>query len=83
MSTKQVSFPVAAIARVLGVSTAGYYAWCDRPPSTHARADTMLLTRVRTIHTTWRQLYGSPRVHAQLGADGDRPSRKRKMTKAA
>jgi putative transposase len=77
MSTNQASFPVATMARVLGVSTAGFYAWRDRPPSPHAQADTALLTRVRTIHTTSRQLYGAPRVHAQLQADGERHGRKR------
>jgi putative transposase len=77
MSTNQALFPVTAMARVLGVSTAGYYAWRDRPPSPHAQADTALLTRVRTIHATSRHLYGAPRVHAQLRADGQRHGRKR------
>ena len=77
MSTNQASFPVAGMARVLGVSTAGYYAWRERPPSAHAQADSELLTRVRTIHTTSRHLYGAPRVHAQLRADGRRHGRKR------
>jgi putative transposase len=77
MSTNQASFPIAAMARVLGVSTAGYYAWRDRPPSAHRQADTALLTRVRTIHATSRHLYGAPRVHAQLRTDGARHGRKR------
>lgn len=77
MSTNQAWFPIAAMARVLGVSTAGYYAWRDRPPSTHAQADAALLTRVRTIHATSRRLYGAPRVHAQLRTDGGRHGRKR------
>ena len=77
MSTNQALFPVAAMARVLGVSTAGYYAWRGRPPSAHARADAALLTRVRTVHATSRRLYGAPRVHAQLRADGEMHSRKR------
>ena len=77
MSTNQALFPVTTMARVLGVSTAGYYAWRDRPPSTHARADDALLTRVRTIHASSRQLYGAPRIHAQLRADGEMHGRKR------
>ena len=77
MSTNQASFSVVVMARVLGVSTAGYYAWRERPPSAHAQADTALLTRVRTVHATSRQLYGAPRVHAQLRADGERHGRKR------
>ncbi len=74
MSTNQALFPVASMARVLGVSTAGYYAWRNRPPSVHARADADLLKRVRTVHA---MSYGAPRVHAQLRAEGDRHGRKR------
>ena len=36
MSANQAYFPIAAMARVLGVSKAGYYAWLQRPPSAHA-----------------------------------------------
>jgi putative transposase len=77
MSTKQAVLPIASMARVLGVSTAGYYAWRDRPPSAHAQADAALLKRVRTVHASSRQVYGAPRVHAQLRADGARHGRKR------
>ena len=51
MSANQACFPVATMARVLGVSKAGYYAWVHRPgPSAHATADAALLKRVRTVH---------------------------------
>jgi putative transposase len=77
MSTNQALFPVVQMARVLGVSTAGYYAWRDRPPSAHAQSDAALLKRVRTVHATSRQIYGAPRIHAQLRADGAKHGRKR------
>lgn len=77
MSAHQASFPVTAMARVLGVSTAGYHAWLKRPPSARARADVVLLQRVRTVHATSRATYGMPRVHAELRAAGERHGRKR------
>jgi putative transposase len=77
MSTNQALFPIASMARVLGVSTAGYCAWCGRPPSAHAQADAALLKRVRTVHASSRQIYGAPRIHAQLRTDGARHGRKR------
>jgi hypothetical protein len=45
MSANKASFPIAAMARVLGVSKAGYHAWLQRPPSAHATADAALLKR--------------------------------------
>jgi putative transposase len=77
MSANQAYFPIASMARVLGVSKAGYYAWAYRPPSTHAVADEALLKRVRTVHEMSRQTYGAPRVHADLQARGERYGRKR------
>ena len=77
MSANQACFPIALMARLLGVSKAGYYAWLHRAPSARAAADTALLKRVRTIHATSRQTYGAPRVHAELRAGGARHGRKR------
>jgi putative transposase len=77
MSANQADFPIATMARVFGVSEAGYHAWRQRPPSAHAVADKMLLKRVRTIHASSRQTYGVPRVHAELRAGGEKHGRKR------
>lgn len=77
MSANQAAFPIATMARVLGVSETGYYAWRHRSPSTHALADAALLKRVRTVHASSRETYGSPRVHAELRAGGERHGRKR------
>jgi putative transposase len=66
MSANQARFPVETMARVLGVSKPGYYAWRHRPPSAHARADAALLERIRAVHIASREIYGAPRVHAAL-----------------
>ncbi len=77
MSANQACFPVTAMARVLGVSKAGFYAWLRHSPSAHAVADAALLKRIRTIHASSRQTYGAPRVHAELRARGEKHGRKR------
>ena len=77
MSTNQARFRVATMARVLGVSPSGYYAWRRRPPSARARADAELTTRVREIHARSRGTYGAPRIHADLADDGVSVGRKR------
>jgi len=77
MSANQAAFPIGVMARVLGVSEAGYYAWLCRPPSAHAQADAVLSRQVRTVHASSRETYGAPRVHAELRAGGERHGRKR------
>ena len=77
MSANQAFFAVATMARVLGVSTAGYDAWRSRRPSARAIADDALLRRVRTIHAVSRGTYGAPRVHAELRAEGRAVGKKR------
>jgi putative transposase len=39
--------------------------------------DAALLKRIRTVHATARETYGSPRVHAELRAGGEKHGRKR------
>ncbi len=77
MRAHRARYPVATQCRVLGVSTSGYYAWLKRLPSRGVRANARLLERIRTIHENSRQTYGSPRVHAELVAQGKCVSRKR------
>ena len=77
MSAHPAVFPIAVMARVLGVSESGFHAWRRRPTSAHARADAALLKRVRTVHASSRDIYGAPRVHAELRARGEKHGRKR------
>ena len=77
MSAHQAVFPIAVMARVLGVSESGFHAWRHRPASAHAVADATRLKRIRTIHAGSRETYGAPRVHAELRAGGEEHGRKR------
>jgi transposase InsO family protein len=77
MSANQAQFAVAAMARVLGVSTSGYYAWRRRTPSARACADAGLAERIGTIHTGSRGTYGAPRIRAELAATGTHVAQKR------
>ena len=69
---------VSLLARVLGVSRQGYYAWKNRGPSRRARQDQALTETITKIHARSRHTYGTPRVHAELRDDfGVRVGRKR------
>jgi putative transposase len=66
------AYPVRIMCAVLEVSPSGYYAWRDRPESTRRAADRSLAADIRRIHADNRAVYGSPRVHAALRAEGKR-----------
>jgi transposase InsO family protein len=68
---------VVTMCRVLGVSKAGYYSWRDRAPSERELSNRRLAAEIRTVHQRSRQTYGSPRVHAELVASGEKVNRKR------
>jgi putative transposase len=63
-------WPVRLLCQTLEVSTAGYYAWRDRPASDRARRRDTLLVDIRAIHAEVKARYGSPRIHAELVARG-------------
>ena len=65
------------MARVLGVSPSGFYAWLRRRPSRRAREDRRLSEAVREAYAASRGVYGAPRVRAELRASGFSVSRKR------
>jgi putative transposase len=77
IDAEKASYPISLLCRVLGVSRSGYYGWKDRPPSERDRENAALTEKIKQIHDRSRQVYGYPRVHAELKALGVRCSRKR------
>lgn len=77
ITEEKVAFPVAVLCRLLLVSASGYYASLKRPASAHARRDAELTEQVRSSHNASKRRYGSPRVHADLKAAGQRVALKR------
>jgi len=71
------AFPLGLMCRVLAVARSGYYAWCRRPPSARARATLPLLAQIRAVYAASHGTYGSPRIHAELRATGQRVGRHR------
>lgn len=77
MRANRAEFRLRTMARVLGVSPSGFYAWLRRRPSPRAREDRRLSVAVREAHAASRGVYGAPRVRAELRASGVSVSRKR------
>jgi len=65
------------LCQTLGVSVSGYYAWLDRPKSKTQSTNQRLLTKIRCFHQASYRRYGSPRIHKDLIASGEKVSRPR------
>ena len=63
-------YPVRMMCKLLGVSASGYYAWRTRPESARTRQDRELMPKIKRIFAASTGVYGSPRVHAELVAEG-------------
>ena len=82
MQAEKAHFTIARMARLLKVSTSGYYSWVraqDRnwdhlPP--RVRSKRVLDRAVRRIWVDSHKTYGYLRVHAQLRREGTRVNRK-------
>jgi putative transposase len=61
---------VVILCRVLEVSRSGFYSWIGRGESATAKANARLTVEIVAVHKQSRSTYGSPRVHAELVADG-------------
>ncbi|WFU14341.1 IS3 family transposase [Bradyrhizobium sp. CB3481] len=74
---RRADYPVRIMCDVLGVSPAGYYAWRARLESPRAAANRELVDDIKRAHRDTNGRYGSPRVYAELRAQGRGASRGR------
>ncbi len=77
MEDYRKDYPVSLLCETLGVSLSGYYAWKKHPMSQHQREDHRLAEHIQEAYHSSRQVYGSPRIHAELRDQGIISSRKR------
>jgi len=70
-------FPITRMCQVLDVSENGYYNWRQRGKSYRKREDEQLAERIEDAYHQHRGHYGSPRIHADLKAQGIFCGRKR------
>lgn len=77
MDSCRDQYPIRLMCRCLKVSPAGYYAWRSRKPSARARANEVLLERIRRIHHESDGVRGSPKITERLNWEGYRCSQNR------
>jgi len=70
IAAQKAEYPVALMSRLLCVSRSGFYAWTKRAQSTRTRSDRALMVTIKAAHKASRNIYGSPRVHLDLVAQG-------------
>lgn len=64
-------YKILRMCEVLGVSTSGYYDWVGRPESQRSRENRRLTDKIRQLHQQSREIYGSPKIHEDLRAEGE------------
>lgn len=68
---------MVVLCHVLEVAESGFYAWRKRPVCQRKREAAQLSSPIRQLFVSHREVYGSPRIHAELADQGYRCSRKR------
>lgn len=77
MTQHKKLWPIEEMARTLGIARSGYYKYCNKPAGKRQKENDELLQTIRAIYKMSRQTYGSPRIHAELKAQGFKCGRPR------
>jgi transposase InsO family protein len=70
MEQQRGTHRVERMAKVLGVSRSGYYAWLEREESPRDQANRELVQKIKEIQREAKYRYGSPRVTKKLHREG-------------
>lgn len=70
MNRQRYLYPVKLMARVLGVSRSGFYAWLIRAPSSRSESDQKMKPLIRIADRVGRGTYGPRRIQTELQAMG-------------
>ena len=79
MAAQKANYEVTRMARLLGVSRSGFYAWSKRQatePGLRRRQRDALDVKVRKVFAETDEVNGAPRIHAQLDREGTDVDRK-------
>ncbi|TFC41118.1 IS3 family transposase, partial [Cryobacterium sp. TMT1-21] len=76
MLAEKTNFTITRMVRLQEVSRSGYYAWVGRPPSPASLRRVHIEQKVAFFHGDSDEVYGAPRILADLRADGEIISRK-------
>ena len=67
-------YPLRLMCRCLKVSPSGFHDWARRVPSARAQDNARLLDKIRQRHTESDGVMGAPRMHEELGYEGETAS---------
>ena len=77
MNANRAEHTVKMMCKVLKLSRTGYYKWLKRGESDRERRDRELIDHILRIHRETRGIYGAPRIHTELRANGINVGKKR------
>jgi putative transposase len=77
ISTQRKHHHVNTLCRVLMASRSGFYRWLKSHLSNRKKRDIQLKKEILRIHAEFKQIYGSPRIHASLLRISERCGKKR------
>jgi arginine repressor len=76
MHAEKSNFTISRMARLLEVSRSGFYAWINRVPSKRVVRQERIEGKVAWFHGESDEVFGSPKILADLREDGETISRK-------